>query len=216
MEVFLIKEPSLLREGMIRILEEKFTDFSVTAYNADEFSSHTCCKSKPDLVILDINSKINIEPTINYYKTNDKKVIVWASNPEDNTLIDLFKLDLNGYFFDEMDKEELMAAIQSVIDGKKYIHEELTPVLLGDYVKLNQHTRMRAAVEEISTESLSQREWEVLELLTQGCKNEQIAKLMFISEKTVKNHVSNILKKLAVPDRTNAVLKALRNRWFTV
>lgn len=215
MEIFLIKEPSLLREGMIKILEEKFTDFSVTAYNSDEFTSPLCSKRKADLVILDMDVNINLEPTVNYYKTNDKKVIVWASDSCDDTLINLFKLDLNGYFCHDMDKDQLMSAIQSVIDGKKYIHEALTPTLLGDYVRLNKY-RDREDKKEEPIETLSQREWEVLELLTKGCKNEQIARLMYISEKTVKNHVSNILKKLDVPDRTNAVLKALRNQWFSV
>lgn len=214
MEIFLIKEPSLLREGMIKILEEKFTNSSVTAYNSDEYITQSSSKRKADLVILDMDAKINIEPTVNFYKTNEKKIIVWASSPYDEALIDLFKMDLNGYFCHGMDKDELMAAIQSVIDGKKYIHETLTPALLGDYVRLNKNTQVVKKEEKL--DSLSQREWEVLELLTKGCKNEQIAKSMYISEKTVKNHVSNILRKLEVPDRTNAVLKALRNQWFSV
>ncbi len=60
------------------------------------------------------------------------------------------------------------------------------------------------------------REWDVMSLLIQGYSNEKIGNHLYITEKTVKNHISSILRKLNVPDRTNAVLAALKNEWFYV
>ncbi|WP_235182989.1 response regulator transcription factor [Gracilibacillus boraciitolerans] len=62
----------------------------------------------------------------------------------------------------------------------------------------------------------TRREWEVMELLTQGYSNQRISNQLYITDKTVKNHISSILRKLEVPDRTNAVLTVLRNKWFYV
>lgn len=215
MEIILIKECSLLREGMIRILEENFSDYKITAFDAEKYEAQAFQHTSANLVILDMETDINIESAIHHYKKcNTSVIIIWSSENGDK-LIDFFKMDLCGYFYYGMDREELVTGVSCVLNRNKYVHEALTPILLGDYVRLA-NQKIEEWEEEIMIEQLSKREWEVLELLTKGCKNEQIAKLMYISEKTVKNHVSNILKKLAVPDRTNAVLKALRNRWFVV
>lgn len=216
MEIVLIKEASLLREGMLKILEENFPDYKITAYNSEEYEALPFHHTTADLVMVDMDSKINIESAVHHYKKfNISVIIIWSLSNAGDRLVDLFKMDLCGYFYYGMDREELITGIRSVLSGKKYVHEALAPILLGDYVRLSNHA-VEEREEEKYMENLSRREWEVLELLTKGCKNEQIAKLMYISEKTVKNHVSNILKKLAVPDRTNAVLKALRNRWFVI
>nr|WP_204498302.1 response regulator transcription factor [Aquibacillus albus] len=91
------------------------------------------------------------------------------------------------------------------------MHSKLAKVLLSDYIKVTskKETKRPAGI-------LSKREWEVLECLSKGMKNEEIGKSLFISNKTVNNHVSNILQKLKVNDRTNAVLKAFQNEWLTV
>ncbi|MBM7572709.1 response regulator transcription factor [Aquibacillus albus] len=211
MKMTIIKEPNLLRDGIIKILQEYFLEHEVVAYGSKDYLTlQRETNDENGLVIIDCDTAINLFSTIDFYKNKNKKVIVWISNRDDVRLIDLFQLNLDGYFYNGMEKEELLAAVRGVRDGIQYIHPILSPVLLKDYARLHKTTPDKPVG------VFSEREWEVIELLTQGFKNEQIAKLLFISVETVKNHVSQILKKLGVPDRTNIVLTAIRNNWVSI
>ena len=86
----------------------------------------------------------------------------------------------------------------------------LSPVLLNDYIKTTYNKVKRP------NGILTEREWEILEQIVKGNKNSDIAEKLFMSEKTVKNHLLSIFKKLNVTDRTNAVLLAVKNNWFAL
>lgn len=208
MNCILIQEPSLMREAMIRLLSDNFPDDSFT-YGTSQFIDQSNHNSV-DIVIIDVETEGEILPTARLYKKQQKKVIIWGNPFNKNELTELFKLDLEGYLYRTMVKEEVLNALNIILKGGKYIHPALSNVLLEEYLALTNEAGNRP------DKLLTKREWDILELITQGYSNEQISKQMVISDGTVKNHVSNLLKKLGVADRTNAVLTAIRNRWFII
>ncbi|OIJ13376.1 hypothetical protein BKP35_09070 [Anaerobacillus arseniciselenatis] len=210
MKIILIKESSLLRDGMKNVLQERFIDYKVEVYGSHDCITLFQQTINNGLVIIDADTQTDILSTIDRFTNKNVKIIIWTSSLDKGDLIEYFKLNLDGYFYNGMEKEELLTAIVSVINGERYVHHSLSPILLEDYVKINKKIPIKPKG------ILSKREWEVLELLTKGYKNEEIAEVLFISEKTVKNHVSNVLQKMDVPDRTNAVLTALRKKWLFI
>lgn len=206
----IIKKPSLIRAGMIYALQEKFGEQEIKAYSHHDYTTLYNENNNVDVVIIDLDTDINVLTMIKYFTNENKKIIVCTSSFDNPSLIDLFKLNLDGYFTNGMEKDELQSGVVAVISGKKYLHESLVPILLEDYIRRIQKKPNKPS------ELLTKREWEVLELLIKGCKNKRISEILFISEKTVKNHVSSLLKKMDVPDRTNAILTALRNEWLFI
>lgn len=208
MKVALVKESSLLNAGILHVLKDLLKGHDIQAYGAN--TADTLLKQMADLLIIDLDTNIDYMAFIDTYKKHNKKVIIWTSNCRDERLIDLFKQDLSGYFYNGMEIDELKTAIHKILKGTTYVHPELTPLLLGDYIKIHK----KEPIKPVGI--LTKREWEILELLVNGFKNSDIANKLFISQKTVKNHVASILEKLDVKDRTNAVLFALKNRWFSI
>lgn len=209
-KIEIIKEISLLRDGIVSVLERRFPNDIITAKGAAEFGEMFKSNLDADLVIIDLNTKIDILHLVQTLKNQVKRVIVWASTVDQEELIQTFQMKCSGYFFNGMEEEELVGAIHKVMAGDSYIHPELAPVLLEDYVKV------KANIIERPIGVLSHREWEVLELMSRGMSNEQIGNSLYITDKTVKNHVSSILKKLQVNDRINAVLHALKKHWIAL
>ncbi|SET47556.1 two-component system, NarL family, response regulator DegU [Salinibacillus kushneri] len=210
MKIALIKKPSLLRDLLLNELKNLFSNYEFKAYSSKEFNRLFQEQEHLDFLIIDLDTDIDFYSLIDSYKKSNKKIAVWASTLDNTDLFDLFKLDLNGYFFNGMEKEELAFAIQSIVKGKRYVHHELTRILMNDYARVHHHSKERPVG------VFSKREWDVLELLTKGYKNQDIAEFLFITEKTVKQYVSSILRKLEVEDRTNAVITALKNKWFVL
>ncbi|WP_138418426.1 response regulator transcription factor [Aquibacillus sediminis] len=208
MKISVVKEPSLLREGIVRILQESYKNHNITTYGSNNYEELLHEPNVADVIIIDIDTEINVRPLVDYYKNKKKSIILWTANRNHPELPVLFKLRLAGYFYNGMDKEELVGAITSILNGGTYIHQSLSQILLGYYAHKTEPEKPVGV--------FSEREWEVIELLAKGFKNVQIANFLFISEKTVKNYISGIMKKLAVPDRTNIVLTALKNKWIVL
>ncbi|WP_186576567.1 response regulator transcription factor [Aquibacillus kalidii] len=208
MKILFVKAPSIFTEGLVGVVGDEFGAYEVKAYSPVE--QRTIMNENAELVIIDLDTTVDVQPIINFYLKEEKKVIVWTANLDNSHLVELFKENLAGYFYNGMEKEELITALESVIQGKVYINTELYPILLGDYRKKNAKNVNRPIG------VFTNREWEVLELLIMGYSNEKIAGNLYVTEKTVKTHMSSILRKLNVPDRTNVVLTALKNEWFYI
>ena len=121
----------------------------------------------------------------------------------------LFKtlhMGAEGYVLKDADPNVLIEAIRSVNSGEAYIQGNMTKELVKEFKKVTLNNK-----ETSETNNLTSREKEVLELIAEGLINREIAKKLYISEKTVKNHVSNIFKKLKVSDRTQAAIYAYKN-----
>ena len=131
------------------------------------------------------------------------KVLVLTAHNETEYLMKAVDIGINGYVLKESESAELKKAIFTIADGETYIQPSLIPALNSKMIQKNE--------DEIKIDALTKREMEVLKEMSVGKFNRDIAKEMKISERTVKNHISSIFKKLEVTDRTQAAVFAIRN-----
>ncbi|UFT98560.1 response regulator transcription factor [Radiobacillus kanasensis] len=221
--IVLIDDHKLFREGVKRILEFEPT-FEVVAEGNDGSSALQLVEEyKPDVVLMDINMpNINgVEATTELIKHYPGvNVIILSIHDDENYVTHALKSGAQGYLLKEMDSNALIEAIKVVSEGGSYLHPKVTHNLVQEYRRLSEVNVSQLA--EKMTEYrkplhlLTRRECEVLQLLADGKSNRGVAESLYISEKTVKNHVSNILQKMSVNDRTQAVVTAIRNGWVEV
>lgn len=222
-KIVIIDDHQLFREGVKRILEfEK--SFSVVAEGDDGSDVIGLVEEHhPDVVLLDINMKDTngIEATRQLIESYpDTKAMILSIHDDEAYVTHALKTGASGYMLKEMDSDELIEAVKVVADGGSYIHPKITHKLVNEYRRLaNQqndgHGYQQPEV-QIPLHLLTSRECEVLQLLADGKSNRAIGETLYISEKTVKNHVSNILQKMNVNDRTQAVVTAIKNGWVEV
>ena len=221
--IALIDDHKLFREGVKRILSFE-PSFEVVAEADDGLEANEIIKEyQPDIVLMDINMpEMNgIEATKELLQNNpDLKIIILSIHEDESYVSHALQTGAQGYLLKEMDTESLMEAIKVVYDGGSYLHPKVTHNLVQEYRKLVKTNEANTNVNEIDYRKplhlLTKRECQVLQLLSEGQSNRKIAETLVISEKTVKNHVSNILQKMDVNDRTQAVVTAIRNGWVEV
>ncbi|TFB24389.1 response regulator transcription factor [Filobacillus milosensis] len=226
--IVLIDDHKLFREGVKRILE--FEDgFEVVAEGSDGSDAVNIVEeTNPDIVIMDINMpNINgVEATRKLIDRFDElKVIILSIHDDESYVTHALKSGALGYMLKEMDTDELVNAIKIVSDGGSYVHPKVTHNLIKDYHRMSaipggqveSGGSSNGAFQPVEYRKplhlLTRRECEVLQLMADGQSNRAISETLYISEKTVKNHVSNILQKMNVNDRTQAVVTAIKNGW---
>ncbi|MGG1676502.1 response regulator [Neobacillus sp. NRS-1170] len=223
-KIVIIDDHQLFREGVKRILEfEK--SFQVVAEGDDGSEALNLVQEyRPDVVIMDINmpEKNGVEATRELVeKYPETKVIILSIHDDENYVTHALQTGACGYLLKEMDADALIEAVRVVADGGSYLHPKVTHNLVNEYRKLASGVvRAGSYVQTIEIRRplhlLTRRECEVLQMLADGKSNRGIGEALFISEKTVKNHVSNILQKMNVNDRTQAVVVAIKNGWVEV
>lgn len=222
-KIVLIDDHELFREGVKRILEYEPT-FKVVAEGGDgAVASELVEKYKPDVVLMDINMPHmnGIEATADLVAHfPETRVIILSIHDDESYVTHALKTGANGYLLKEMDSESLIAAIKVVNDGGSYLHPKVTHNLVEEYRKLASESNRPSGLADLEYKKplhlLTKRECQVIQLMAEGNSNRAISEALFISEKTVKNHVSNILQKMKVKDRTQAVVTAIRNGWVQV
>lgn len=168
-------------------------------------------KYRPDVVLMDINmpEKDGLQALQAINKLGLSTKVVILSGYDDSDLIyRAMKLGARGYVLKTMASVKLIDAIEDVSEGKIYLPSVLTTRFF-EYFQSSTKEESKISEGENLLTTLTSRENEVLELLTQGVNYKTIASTLIISETTVKTHVNNIFQKLQVNDRTNAVLYAL-------
>ncbi len=168
-------------------------------------------KYHPDVVLMDINmpEKDGLQAIQAINKLNLQTKVIALSGYDDSDLIyRAMKLGAKGYVLKTMASVKLIDAIEEVASGKIYLPSVLSTRFF-EYFQTTSKEEAKASEGENLLTSLTMRENEVLELLTEGINYKSIAGKLIISETTVKTHVNNIFQKLQVNDRTNAVLYAL-------
>ncbi|WP_101843022.1 response regulator [Halobacillus sp. Marseille-P3879] len=220
--IVLIDDHKLFREGVKRILDFE-SSFEVVAEGDDgSVALDLIEKHNPDIVLMDINmpSKNGVEATAEItQRYSHIKVIILSIHDDENYVTHALKTGAQGYLLKEMDSDALIEAIKVVGNGGSYLHPKVTHNLVAEYRRLsdtNSNEAFRTIEYRKPLHLLTRRECEVLQLLADGQSNRGVAEALFISEKTVKNHVSNILQKMNVNDRTQAVVTAIKNGWVEV
>ena len=136
------------------------------------------------------------------------KVLVLTVHNETEYLMKAVDIGINGYVLKDSESSELKKAIFAIAEGENYIQPSLIPALNNKMIEKNE--------DELKIDSLTKREVQVLKELAVGKFNRDIAKEMEISERTVKNHISSIFKKLDVTDRTQAAVFAIKNNLIKI
>ena len=202
---------SMIREGLKSLLElDGDIEVIAEAENGEE-CLQKLLTVKPDVLLLDINMpKMNGLEVLKSLKDakSKVKVLVLTVHNETEYLMKAVEIGINGYVLKDSESAELKKAIFTIYDGENYIQPSLIPALNSKMIEKNE--------DEIKLESLTKRELQVLKELAVGKFNRDIAKEMEISERTVKNHISSIFKKLDVTDRTQAAVFAIRNNLISI
>lgn len=205
-KILIVDDHSMVREGLKQILEIDGT-IEVMAEAGD---GEECLKMletiKPEVILLDINMpKLNGLEVLKILKKRKckSKVIVLTIHNEIDYLIKAMDIGCNGYVLKDSDSLTLKKAIVTVKDGETYIEPSLTQLLNSSLVERDM---AKDKVDELTT-----REKEVLILIANGMFNREIGIKLDISERTVKNHIANIFKKISVSDRTQAAVFAIKN-----
>ena len=222
--IVIIDDHQLFREGVKRILDFE-SSFEVVAEGDDgDEAVELVQANNPDVIIMDINMpNINgVEATKQLIEANPKtKVIILSIHDDESYVTHALKSGANGYLLKEMDADSLVEAVKVVADGGSYLHPKVTHNLVKEFRRLSADGQANAGgYQQLEIRRplhiLTRRECEVLQLLADGKSNRGIGDALYISEKTVKNHVSNILQKMNVNDRTQAVVVAIKNGWVEV
>ena len=210
-KIMIADDHSMIREGLKNLLELE-GDIEVVAEAVDGEDCLEKLKTvKPDVLLLDINmpKKTGLDVLSELKDKKSKiKVLVLTVHNETEYLMKAVEIGINGYVLKDSESAELKKAIFTIAEGENYIQPSLIPALNSKMIEKNE--------DEIKLESLTKRELQVLKELAVGKFNRDIAKEMEISERTVKNHISSIFKKLDVTDRTQAAVFAIRNNLISI
>ncbi len=207
-KVMIADDHGMMREGIRHLLEFDGTmEVVAEARDGEECLAYlNDAQALPDILLLDINmpgkNGIEVLEEIKSRKLNLKVLMLTVHN-EVEYLVKAIDIGANGYILKDSESAELKKAISVVMSGENYIQPSLIPALNSRLLKRD--------TDKDKIESMTRREMEVLVLTANGMFNKEIATTLNISERTVKNHLSNIFKKIEVADRTQAAVFAIRN-----
>jgi two-component system, NarL family, response regulator DegU len=204
--VLIVDDHNLVREGLKAVFDQGNEVEVVGEAGSGEEALEMVDKAKPDVVLMDISmpGMNGIQATkLIREKYPDAKVVMLTMLDQEGYVYEAVKAGATGYMLKNTSSDDLVNAIQTVYEGKALLHPDATAQLLKEFVTL--------ADNKAKDYGLSSREMEVLQLLSEGNTNKEIAKALWISEQTVKTHVAHIFDKLGTSDRTETVATALRN-----
>lgn len=207
-KVLIADDHPVVREGIKQLLDldEKI---NIVGCASDGLECLNLIKLlNPDIVLLDVNmprlNGIQVLKEIKKTKIKVKSLMLTIHN-EVEYLIEAVEFGCNGYVLKDSDSDTLRRAIYSINNNQTYIQPDLIPILNSGLIKKEKE------VEKYKFHGLTKREVEVLKLIAEGLFNKEIGDRLSISERTVKNHISNIFKKIDASDRTQAAVYAIKN-----
>jgi DNA-binding NarL/FixJ family response regulator len=207
--VLLVDDQALFREGL-EILLSVHEDLQVIgqASNGKE-ALEVATKVQPDVVLMDVRMPImdGVRTTRHLKEVLPQcKVIVLTTFDDDEYIFDALRMGAMGYLLKDVASAQLVEAIRAASRGESILEPSVAAKVIAEFTRVS---RLVPSVKmEQLVDPLSERELEILGLIARGASNREIADQLFIAEGTVKNHVTSILGKLGVRDRTQAALKA--------
>jgi DNA-binding NarL/FixJ family response regulator len=214
--VLIADDQALFRRGLNVVLgTEELIQVVAEAENGEEAVARAE-ELAPDVVLMDVRMpRINgieaarrirdISPTT--------KILMLTVSDEEDDLYEAIKAGANGYLLKEISVEEVAEAIRAVVQGQSLISPSMASKLLNEFTTLAKKAEER---QQYPAPALTSRELEVLKLVAKGMSNREIADELYISDNTVKNHIRNILEKLHLHSRMEAVIYAVRERLLDI
>jgi DNA-binding NarL/FixJ family response regulator len=207
--VLLVDDQALFREGLGTLLSLK-DDIEIVgeASNGAE-ALESAQHLSPDVILMDLRMPVldGVAATRRLKEMqHPARVIVLTTFDDDETIFDGLRAGAVGYLLKDVSSDKLIEAIRAAARGESFLQPSIAAKVLAEFNRLEERQPVRHAPDLI--EPLSDRELEILLRLANGDSNKEIAARLFITEGTVKNHVTNILGKLGVRDRTQAAIRA--------
>lgn len=215
--VLIVDDHQVVREGLSSILKTKDNiDVVGLAVNGRD-AVEKARKLVPDVVLMDISmpEMDGVEATLQIKKENPQTgIVILTMYAEEEYIFDLVRAGVGGYLLKDADSAQIASAIRAITKGEAVIHPVIASKILSEFARLSANeTKTRKGT--ASEHNLSDRELTVLGLVANGRTNKEIAVTLTISEKTVKNHIRNIFRKLNVSDRTEAAIFALKEGFLS-
>lgn len=217
--ILIVDDHKLFRKGLRRILELE-PDFRIVGEAGNSVEAMLALgEVSPDVILMDINMPggNGIEATrrikARYPEVN---ILVLTIHDDTEYLFEVVRAGAAGYLLKDVEPLRLCEAIRTVAVGGSVVNPGLGDKLMKEFARLSEEPAATSAPAVATQQLLSPRELEVLNLMAQGYSNLRIATELFISEKTVKNHVSSILRKLDVKDRTQAVVQGVKLKLVSI
>jgi DNA-binding NarL/FixJ family response regulator len=205
-KILLVDDQPLFREGL-RTLLSVHPDFTVVGEAGNGAEALQLTRSlRPDVVLMDLQMPVmdGVTATRRLHAEHSPcRVIVLTTFDDDELVFDGLRAGAVGYLLKDAPSEKLAEAVRVAARGETFLQPSVAAKVVAEFARLSNKTASSRLVEP-----LSERETEVLSLIGKGANNREIAEQLFLAEGTVKNHVTNVLGKLGVRDRTQAALKA--------
>ena len=215
--VLVVDDHALFRRGLEFVFAQE-ADIEVIGEAGDgEQGVARAAELLPDIVLLDVRMPkgTGIEACAAIKDVAPSaKIIMLTISDEEADLYDAIKAGATGYLLKEISIDEVADAVRAVYDGQSLISPSMASKLLTEFALMAKRTNDRR--NQVPTPRLTERELEVLKLVARGLNNRDIAKELFISENTVKNHIRNILEKLQLHSRMEAVVYAVREKLLEI
>jgi two-component system NarL family response regulator len=210
----IVDDHALFRRGLEMVLDEE-PDIELVGQASDGAEAvEKAAESLPDVVLMDIrmprSSGIEACRAMKEAAPSAKIIILTISDEEED-LFEAIRAGASGYLLKDIPLDEVAEAVRAVDGGQSLINPSMAGKLLTEFATLARRDG-EARAQEVPVPKLTDREMQVLKLVARGMNNRDIAKELFISENTVKNHVRNILEKLQIHSRMEAVMVAVREK----
>jgi len=208
MKVIICDDQAIVRDGLTMLLKLEPDIQIIGTASEGATAVELVDKENPDLVLMDLKMPIlnGVEAT-RQIKTKhpEIKVLVLTTYDDDQWIFDAIHAGASGYLLKDTPRDELIKAIRGTIAGKTYVDPTIAGKVLGQVY--SRQTQPATLV----TAKLTERELDILRLIARGLSNTDISERLYLSEGTIRNHVSSILAKLGVSDRTQAAVIAIQH-----
>ncbi|MEW5821388.1 MAG: response regulator transcription factor [Cyanobacteriota bacterium] len=214
LKVILVEDHVLTRIGLKTALQESGNIEVIAETEYGEVGVELTENFKPDAVLMDLGlPNMNGIDATKLIKSNNpsQKVIVLTSHRDENEVTGALGAGADAYCLKDINPQRLVSVIQTVVEGAAWLDPAIAKVVLRKFA--DENNILEEVKSSKSKSPLTERELQVLQYLADGASNAEIADELSLSQHTVKTHIGNILQKLSVDDRTQAVVRALREGW---